>query len=447
MFTIRTVFLTVFALFCAANALGQETRGAIFGTVYDPSSAAIAGAKVTVKNMETNVVSELVSNDAGHYEAPLLVPGNYQVSVGTSGFKQAVRQGIVLSSGSRLELNFKLELGGVSDVVTVSAEAPLIDSDTLTSGKVVESKDLMNLPWPGDNSMVLAALTAGVQTTNSISDYSVRLHSGGPGTGISVSGGVGGNEYSIDGTSNNAGGRGAGFNPAPELIQAVRMETSAFDASSGRGTGIAISVMTRSGTNQYHGSLRESHQQAAWRAVNFFTKQNYYNRIAAANAAGNKELADQIRSGPAITPGRVNEFAGTFGGAVVIPKLFNGKDKLFFFAGYAGFRVGEYRQSYNAFPTEDMRNGDFSRLLNINSTNYQVYDPYSTQPDPARAGHVFRTPFPGNIVPVSRITNPMYKFFNNYLPLPNTLPADPGCSPTRTLPPTVRSTPNAMTRM
>ena len=422
--------LFVLIIFCFV-ARAQETRGMIFGHVTDPTTASLAGARVVVKNTATNVLTELRTNDSGYYEAPLLVSGVYQVTVEAPGFKKAERSSFTLPIASRLEANFSLEVGAVSDTLTVSADPPLIDSDTLSSGWTADAGNILDLPWPGGNSMVLAKLTIGVQTSDTISDWSVRLHSGGPGVNINTSGGVGGNEYSIDGTSDNANNRGSGFNPAPEFVQAMKMETSGFDASQGHGTGISISIMTRSGTNDFHGNLREGHHQYSWNALDFFTKQTYYNRIATANAAGDTAMANQIRSSPAITPGRENQFAGAIGGPLIIPKLFNGRNKLFFFFGYAGFRVGEYRQSYNAFPTSAMRQGDFSQLLKINTTNYQVYDPYSTVADSTRAGHVVRTPFPGNIVPQSRTINPVYKFYSTYLPLPNSLSADPSVEPIR----------------
>jgi hypothetical protein len=337
--------LTASLLF-ASLAISQETRGGIFGHVTDATSSAVARAAVIVKNTDTNVATSIVTNDSGYYDAPLLVAGKYQVMVEAPGFKKAERAAFDLPVGARLEVNFKLEVGSVSDAVTVTAEAPLINADSLTSGVSVDSKSVLNLPWPGGNSVVLAMLTVGVQDTDTISDYSVRLHSGGPGLRAIAYGGVGGNEYSVDGTSTNANNRANGFNPAPELVQAVNISTSAFDAAQGHSTGITIALQTRAGTNQYHGSLREGHHQYAWNALDFFTKQAYYTRIAQANAAGNRALADDIRSKPALSPGRENQYAGSFGGPVWIPKLFNGKNKLFFFFGYAGFRVGEYRGAF-----------------------------------------------------------------------------------------------------
>jgi hypothetical protein len=429
---LRSALCLLFAASTAAVA--QETRGMIFGRVTDATSSPVPRAKVAVRNTGTNVQTDLATNDSGYYEAPLLVAGTYVVAVEAPGFRKSEHPSFELQIASRLEVNFRLEVGAVSDSITVQADPPLIDSDTLSSGWTVDAKNVLDLPWPGGNSMVLAKLTVGVQTTDTISDWSVRLHSGGPGVNIGTSGGVGGNDYSIDGTSSNANNRGAAFNPAPEFVQAMKMETSAFDASQGHSTGIVISVMTRAGTNQFHGVLREGHHQYSWNALDFFAKQNYYNRIAAAKAAGNPALAEQIRASPALTPGRENQFAGAIGGPVIIPKLFNGSNRLFFFFGYAGFRVGEYRQSYNAFPTSEMRRGDFSSLLKIATANnpntYQIYDPLTTVADPTRPGHVARTPLAGNLVPQSRIVNPVYKFYSGFLPNPNTL-SDASVEPNR----------------
>ena len=400
----------------------QETRGNILGYVTDPSNAAVAGAAVTVKNIDTNIVEALKTNESGYFEAQLLIPGNYQVSVEATGFRTELREGLVLAAGAHLGLDFKLQVGAASEAITVNADVPLVNSDTLSSGITLDTKTMMNVPWPGDNVMELTWLTPGAQGTLSIADYSNRLHSGGPSNNVTVSGGVGGNEFSLDGIQNNEA-RGTAFSPPPEMVEAVRVETSAFDASMGHATGMNVSLMTRSGTNRYHGALRYTFDEASWSALDFFTKQAYYQRIAQARAAGNIALADNIASNPALTPYHHNQYAATIGGPVFIPKLINGKNKLFFFFGYAGFKINEYRQSYATFPTAAMRSGDFSALLNINATNYQIYNPYSAAPDPTRSGHIARTPFPGNIVPTSLIANPVYKFYSRYLPLPNALPA------------------------
>lgn len=400
----------------------------IFGHVLDPSSATVAGASVTIRNTATNVSTDLKTNESGYYEAALLVAGAYQVAVESPGFKKSIHESFDLPVGSRLQVDFKLELGAATDAVTVTAEAPLLDSNTLSSGEVLTSRTIVDVPLPGGNSITLAKMAPGVQSAQSLADDSVMLHSTSAGSNFTTAGGVGGNEYSIDGTSNNGASRQPGFMLAPELVQEFKVEVSGFDASFGHSTGISVSVMTKSGTNNFHGSLRETNHENQLDAMQFFTKQAYYNQVDAAMAAGNTALAKQIKPGGK-THGNENQFAGTFGGPVILPKIYNGKNKLFFFFGYQGFRLVTYNSGYSALPTTPMRTGDFSQLLNINSSLYQIYDPYSVQPDATRPGHVVRTPFPGNIVPQSRITNPMYKFYDKLLPAPNTLSANPAVEP------------------
>ncbi len=425
----RFQFALTTCLLMAVPALGQETRGAIFGRLMDAQSAAISNAKVVVTNTATNVATELKTNEKGFYEADLLVSGNYQVSAEAAGFNKMLRKGLVLPIGTRLQVDLHMEIGAVSDTVTVSGGIDVINTDELTSGQVLESKSAMDLPNPGGNTIVMAKFTPGLQSSQSAADSSVRLHSTGAGSNFTMAGGIGGNEYTVDGVSNNGGARAPGYMPAPDLVEAMRVETSAFDAANGHSTGANISFMTKAGTNQMHGSLRYSYHNFRWNALDFFTKQAFNTRIAQAVAQGNSSQADQLRQQNPHQPGYAQQFAATFGGPVVIPKVIDGRNKLFFFFGYAGFRTRQYVQSYQGVPTQAMRQGDFSSLLAINSTNYQIYDPLSTVADPTRAGHVVRTPFAGNIVPLNRTINPMYKFYSDLLPLPNNPPPNPATQP------------------
>lgn len=427
-------FLSFFLLtliFCSSSALGQDTRGVISGRVLDPSSAPVAGARVTVTNTATNAVTRLSTNQTGYYEANLLIAGTYRIAVEVDGFKRAVRDGIELAAGAHLEVDVALELGSLTETVSVSGQAPLLEAGTVAAGRTIDTRSLLDLPLPGGNVVTLSKLAPGIQTIDSLSDKTVRLHSNGAGSRYSVGGNVGGNEYSVDGTPDSGNGRNIAYMPAPEIVQELRVETGAFEASMGHSTGVNVAMMTKAGTNSLHGALRETHRQSRWEAMPFFTKQAYYTRIAQAEAAGNKALADEYRSQPGMPAGRDNSFAATVGGPVVLPKIWNGKDRLFFFFGYTGFRVGQYRTSYETVPTAANREGDFSQLLNVDSRRYQIYDPLSVRPDPARPSHYIRQPFSGNIVPKSRIINPAYKFFSTMLPGANNSPADPKAEPSR----------------
>jgi hypothetical protein len=226
-------------LLSGSLARAQDTRGMIFGHVFDPSSAAVAGASVNVKNTGTNVSTDMKTNESGYYEAALLVAGNYQVTVQAASFKKSIREAFDLPVGARLQVDFKLELGAVSDTVTVSSEAPVLNSNTLSSGEVLTSRTIVDVPLPGGNNITLAKMAPGVQSPQSLADDSMMLHSTSAAANMTTAGGVGGNEYSIDGTSNNGASRQPGFMLAPELVQEFKVEVSPFDASFGHSTGSA----------------------------------------------------------------------------------------------------------------------------------------------------------------------------------------------------------------
>ncbi|MBI4875214.1 MAG: carboxypeptidase regulatory-like domain-containing protein [Acidobacteria bacterium] len=405
---------------CAPAVFGQETRGMIYGRVLDPSSAPVAGASVVVENADTNTATRLTTNQTGYYEANLLLPGDYRVSAEFTGFKRIVRGGITLPLSTRLEINLTLELGALAETVSVTAQAPLLDTATASSGRVVDNRSVMDLPVIANNTMVLVKLTAGVQTSG-VNDY-LGPHSNSGASDYSIGGNVGGNEWSIDGVPNNGAGRKSAYLPVADTVQEMKVETSSFDASIGHTSGVNVTMMTKAGTNQFHGTLTEQHWQQRWHGAPFFTKQLYYNNIAAAQAAGNTALANDLSSQDKQMSGRSNNYAGSVGGPVRLPKLFNGKDRLFFFFSYQGNKdsVADLPSRYNnTIPTLDDRKGDFSRFLGVNAGLYQIYDPLSVRPDPARATHYVRDPIPGNLLPQSRMVNPAYNWYLKVLPAPN----------------------------
>ncbi|MGH8246283.1 MAG: carboxypeptidase-like regulatory domain-containing protein, partial [Gammaproteobacteria bacterium] len=360
------------------------------------------------------------TNETGYYEGNLLLPGTYQVAAEAPGFKKSLRQGLVLPLNARLEIDMRLELGMVSETVAVTAQAPLLDTSTTSSGMVLDNRSVLDLPVIADNTMVLVKMTPGIQTSG-VNDY-LGPHSNAGASDYSTAGNVGGNEWSIDGAPNNGAGRRSAYLPHTDTVQEMKVETSGFDASAGHTSGATVSMMTRAGTNAYHGSATEQHWQQRWHGTPFFTKQLYYRNIAAAEAAGDTAAANRLRNEDKQQPGRSNNWAATFGGPVRIPKLYNGKDKLFFFFSYQGNldKISDLPSRLNkTIATLDDRKGDFSRHLRVNSGLYQIHDPLSVRTDPARPRNFIRDPIPGNILPASRIQNPGYKFFEGVLPTPN----------------------------
>lgn len=418
----------VFVLCCAVTALGQETQGMIFGTVTDPSSAAVVSANVTITNVETNVSRPYQTNSTGYYEGRQLNAGRYRITAQATAFKQAISEVVDLPVGARVQVNIQLELGEASQSISVRAEAPLLDTAGMSSGMVMENRTIQDLPTAGATLSNLMKFAPGVMTaTPFMGNMAEGNYSG---ARDYLPGGIGGGDFSIDGAPNAGRPRSQGFQPSPDVIQEFKVETSAFDASMGHGLGMNISLMMKTGTNQLHGSLREVHYQNRWMAMSFFQKQAYYKKIAEAEAAGNQALADQLRASPGLKSGQQNNFAGTIGGPVILPKIFNGKDKLFFFFGFSGWRYRASPFTQVTLPTMANREGDFSDLLRVDAGRYQIYDPLSIRPDETRPGHYVRTPFTGNIIPQSRIINPAYKFYKNLLPATNNDPTNPALEPT-----------------
>jgi len=416
---------------CLASLAGaQETRGTIAGRVLDPTAAAVTGCPITVTNNDTGVATRLTTSAVGYYEANLLLPGSYEVAARCEGFKQTLRKGIALQVATRLEVDLYLELGGMTESVSVTAEAPLLDTTTASSGRVVNARSLSDLPILNNMSLLLANLAPGVQTAG-VNGW-VSYHSGGAGLQYSVNGNVGGNDFAIDGVPNNSA-RGSAYIPHTESVEEFKLETSGFDASMGHSTGANVAMMTKAGTNSLHGSLTETYWNQKWQAASFFVRQKHYKDIAAAQAAGNTAKAEQIANTPMLQPGFEHNYAATLGGPIVLPKLYNGRNRLFFFFSYNGFtdaRAEEASTFNRTVPGLAERNGDFSALLNVDPVRYQIYDPLTVRADANRASHYVRSPLPGNIVPKSRMINPLMSKYTGFYPNPNNSPLTATAEPT-----------------
>ncbi len=423
-----------------ASLQAQETRGTFNGTVTDASGAAVSGATVVFTNVDTNTVSQTTTNATGYYEVPLLAAGNYQMVVTSSGFKKYVRSGLTLGLGQQQEITIALEIGSVNENVTVLGESPILDTSTTSSGKTLTTKELMDLPVLANNVIIQARMVPGVQTSGT-TQYLTQGQIGGSSTSYFAAGNVGGNEWTMDGQPELASGRNTSFTPHTDMVAEFKVETNSFDASFGHSAGLNINMSSKSGTNSLHGTSTWEYWNEEWAAAPYFIRQQYYAKVNAAQAAGNTSLANSILSQPEYPKGHSNNFAGTMGGPVVIPKIFNGRNKLFWFFAYDGARddiPARPSDINDTVPTAPERGGNFSDLLPLGS-QYVIYDPLTVQPNPASAGHYTRTPFPGNIIPTSRITNPMYNFYNSRIPLPNNNPASstqapltnflPGCQP------------------
>jgi hypothetical protein len=410
-------------LFSNSSLMAQETRGTIFGTVTDPTGAVVVGATVTVTSLATNISVTLTTNDSGAYEAPYLLPGDYSVSVTATGYKKAVQQQVTLPVNERIPADIKLEVGAVTEeVIVTSGDTSLLNADSPNASTSLTAQEISSLPVPYNNSFMLARSVPGMSVTANFNVDAMGPHSTAGSAGINTAGGVGGNEYSIDGVPNFGKDRRPGMLPFGDTVGEMKIETAFFDATKGRSTGANISIMTKSGTNDYHGSLSWQHWQQRWNATPLVNNRVYWGNIANAESLGNTAEANRLRQLERQDTGRSNNWTATIGGPIQFPRfgeggpaIWNGKNKLFFFFSYNGMKENKTdRNNTRTVPTLKQRQGDFSELLALDPVRYQLYDPRTST---VSGGNVVRQTLPGNIVP---ILNPTYRYYMQFFPLPNT---------------------------
>src|SRR6185295_2292164 len=362
---------------------------------------------------------ELVTNESGYFEAPLLQPGNYEISVELPGFKRVTQKGIVLAVSQQMTIPITLEVGQTTEELTVTAEAALLDTTAVSSAQTFDSHLVEGLPMISNMPIMLTRFAAGVNPSTTQSLVSQGFADGTTQAAGGAIGGVGSNNYSIDGATNNGSGRRIAASPNADMIQEMRVESSNFDASVGHGTGVQISMMTRAGANQYRGTANYQY----W--TNKFNELNPSQRLTF--SAKGKALYDT---------GRSHNLAFTLGGPLALPfgdRSKQGPHKLFFFANYSyvnDFIPGKNQISSTVPASAAELNGDFSDLLKLpNPAQYQIYDPLTVHRDPANPNRFIRDPFPNNIIPANRIVNPLYNLYKQMLPKPNQNLLENGATP------------------
>jgi hypothetical protein len=402
----------------------QESRSTITGHVKDAQGAVIANAKVVVTNTDRNASVNIASNDVGYFEAALLMPGNYSVTAEAPGFKKTIRTGITLEAADRRDVEMLLEVGALTDSISVTAEPPLVDVGRTDSGRVLDERSVRDLPVMANTVLMMVQYTAGVQ--NGGPPIVLGPHSTQGGSDYNNGGGVGGNTWTIDGAVNDGNGRYTANLPNVNAVAETKVLTTTFDGSFGHSTGLGIVVMTKSGNNQFHGTAAETYWNQRWQGASFFAKQNYFKNIASLNAKGDTAGAAAAAAKPIQAAGHSNLWDLTVTGPIWIPKIFDGRNKMFFTFSYGGEKDSKPEESstYNrVVPTVDNKKGDFSDLLKVstNPATYQLYDPFSTVADTARSGHYKRVPIPGNILPGNymAIGQKVYDKYKRIWPDPN----------------------------
>lgn len=383
----------------------QSPLATITGTITDAQGARVAGVVVVATHVATNRDYRMMSAEDGTYSIPNLPVGDYSVTASHPGFKSFRRSNLTLEVSQRLRLDIVLEVGAVSESITVTGEPPRVQTEESALGSTVERKRIEQLPMNGRNVFALARLIAGVQPQNHNADgfadptnqaFSQIRFNGGP---------VYGNQIFLDGGANVAPVHNeVSVVPVADAVEELRVETNALKAEHGQNNGGVINVVTRAGTNQFHGSLYEFFRNDALDARNAFSIQP--------DSSG--------RLKPVL---RYNQFGGTFGGPVLIPKLYNGRDRTFFFFGYEQYRYRSGEILRATVPTDAERRGDFSLTRDGQGNRIPIYDPATTRPNPAGSGFI-RDLIPGNVLPASRI-DPLSLRVLEFMPRPNQTPNNP----------------------
>lgn len=407
----------------AFTASAQTNKSTITGTVTDQNGGTVAGASVTIVNVDTNAERTVTSDSTGNYEAPLLEIGKYRITVTAPSFKKSIRENITLQTGDRLPVDIVLEPGDVGAEVTVTAEAPLVESESSDRGSVVTGREVTELPLSGRNFTQLATLTPGVARAGNIglgggpearafNNGDARAGNGGPGgsnengssesSRFSRSGGAAltvngqrptNNNFSLDGVDNNEPQFGTiGVFPNPDAIAEFKVTTSVPPAEVGRAAGAVINTSIKSGTNEFHGSLYYYGQNSALNAYHPVLKTKL------ADAIGRNASALEI-SALQKPVQQIHEFGGTIGGPII-------HNRTFFFFDYLGQRNNLPFPQNSTVPTVGSRNGDFTGFPTIR--------------DP-RTGLAFTN----NIIPSARIVSVGRNYLNAY-PQPTRTLLNPG---------------------
>ena len=422
----RLACLVAAALGFAALASAQESRATIQGTVKDPQGAIIAGANVTVTNTDTRTTVALKTSEVGRFIAPLLLPGPYVVEIEMSGFKKEVRQGIDLLSGDVRSLEVTLQIGVSTDSVTITGEAPIIDATHTDSGMVLDDRTVRDIPVMTNVVTSMIQFIPGVNAGGSASQL-LGPHSTQGGSDYNNGSGVGGNVWTIDGAFSNGSGRNTSNLPAVSAVSEMKVIDNTFDGSFGHSLGLGITIITKSGTNDFHGDASENYWSQRWQGSNLFTKQSYNKNINSLLAQGQTGAAQSAAALPIQPSGHSNLYGFNATGPLYIPHILNLRNRVFWALNFNGERdkKPETANTYpHVVPSAAEKTGNFTDLLNVKSDglNYQLFDPFSVQVDPNRSGtHYVRTPIPGNILPASYVAMnaPIYKNYVKYWPDPN----------------------------
>ncbi len=378
-------------------ALAQTPTGTIAGSTTDSTGATVAAATVTITNSATNENHQLITDNEGRFQLPFVPPGTYTVTVEAKGFRSERQENITVDVAQTRAVLFTLSVGNASETVQVTATTQALDLNSSSVGETIQARQILDLPDNGRNPFDFALLVPGVNNTGNAS----TPHIGGSRNGN--------NEQLIDGMTNilpenNVGNNSSAYQPIVDSVQEVNVQTSVLPAEYGRFSGGTISLITKGGTNQLHGTFFEFAEATPLNALPF-----------GSNKTSVKPDAHRYQTG------------GTIGGPIVLPHLYNGHNKSFFFFDSENSRQSNASANHYTVPNKQWLTGDFSDIPG------KIYNPYSVHPVTNADGTTgyARDPFPGNIIPASLLATPGSKIAQAalaYYPAPNV----PGATPQST---------------
>lgn len=360
---------------CAALAGAQSFEGSLRGRVADPNGASVPIVKVTLIDEATSIARTTITSEQGEYAFAALKPATYTVTAEVPGFSRAEHKGVVVSTQSAVTFDIKLAIGTVSERVNVTEDAPLIETASASTGQVVDRQKLVDLPNLGRNPFMLSKLSETVVQVGNPKFNRMQDQSGS--SQISIAGGpVRGNNYLLDGISITDTTNRAVIIPTIEAVQEVKIQANTYDAEMGRTGGGTFNTFLRSGSNALHGSALGYIRETEWLANNFFS-----------NRAGQPRINQPFRN-----------YGGSIGGPIRIPKLYDGRNRTFFWITGEAYRQTESAGTRLSVPTAAERLGDFSQSRARDGSLQAIYDPLSLAADGSR------TQFPGNVIPASRLS-------------------------------------------
>lgn len=375
----KRALLCCLTLFAAPLALMAQVANntSLVGTVTDPTGQVIAGAHVTGTNEATKVSYTGTTNAEGYYSIPYVAPGTYDITVEMNGFQKNVTKGVIVTINLAVRTDITLQVGSTSSSVTVSAETAALSTDDAVLGETIDQGKVENLPMNGRHALDLAATASNIQVNNGGSN---NPFIGNPPGASAIGAGTRAvnNSLTLDGITimNNLGSTSS-VSPNPDTLGAVQTQNGNYTAQYGNYMGVHIDMVTKSGTNQFHGTVYDYIQNDAMNAKAWLAKPGQPKNLL-----------------------RYNQFGGVVSGPVIFPHLYNGRDKTFFTASYEGLRDNFGTTTLATVMTDAMRHGDFSGL------SKQLKNPYTG------------VPYAGNIIPMDQISPQAQNLFQ-YLTLPN----------------------------